>query len=74
MGVRVMTIAPGRFDTRLLARLPDAARASLAQQVPFPPRPGRPDEYAALVRHIFEKEMLDGEVVRLNGAIRMALE
>jgi NAD(P)-dependent dehydrogenase (short-subunit alcohol dehydrogenase family) len=72
MGVRVMTIAPGTFDTPLLAGLPDAARESLAQQVPFPPRLGRPDEYAALVRHLFENEMLNGEVIRLDGAIRMA--
>ena len=72
MGVRVMTIAPGTFDTPLLAGLPDAARESLAQQVPFPPRLGRPDEYAALVRHIFENEMLNGEVIRIDGAIRMA--
>lgn len=72
MGVRVMTIAPGTFDTPLLAGLPDAARQSLAQQVPFPSRLGRPDEYAALVRHIFENEMLNGEVIRIDGAIRMA--
>jgi NAD(P)-dependent dehydrogenase (short-subunit alcohol dehydrogenase family) len=72
IGVRVMTIAPGTFDTPLLAALPEAARASLAQQVPFPPRLGRPEEYAALVRHIFETEMLNGEVIRLDGAIRMA--
>ena len=72
IGVRVMTIAPGTFDTPLLAALPEAARVSLAQQVPFPPRLGHPDEYAALVRHIFENEMLNGEVIRLDGAIRMA--
>jgi NAD(P)-dependent dehydrogenase (short-subunit alcohol dehydrogenase family) len=72
MGIRVMTIAPGTFDTPLLAGLPEAARESLAQQVPFPPRLGRPEEYAALVRHIFENEMLNGEVIRLDGAIRMA--
>jgi NAD(P)-dependent dehydrogenase (short-subunit alcohol dehydrogenase family) len=72
MGVRVMTIAPGTFDTPLLAGLPQAARDSLAQQVPFPSRLGRPEEYAALVRHIFENEMLNGEVIRLDGAIRMA--
>jgi NAD(P)-dependent dehydrogenase (short-subunit alcohol dehydrogenase family) len=72
MGIRVMTIAPGTFDTPLLAGLPDAARESLAQQVPFPSRLGRPEEYAALVRHIFENEMLNGEVIRLDGAIRMA--
>jgi NAD(P)-dependent dehydrogenase (short-subunit alcohol dehydrogenase family) len=71
-GVRVMTIAPGTFDTPLMAGLPEAARQSLAQQVPFPSRLGRPPEYAALVRHIFENEMLNGEVIRLDGAIRMA--
>ena len=72
IGIRVMSIAPGTFDTPLLAGLPQAARESLAQQVPFPPRLGRPEEYAALVRHIFENEMLNGEVIRLDGAIRMA--
>ena len=72
IGVRVMTIAPGTFETPLLGALPDAARQSLAQQVPFPPRLGRPEEFAALVRHIFENEMLNGEVIRLDGAIRMA--
>jgi len=72
IGVRVVTIAPGTFDTPLLASLPEAARLSLAQQVPFPPRLGRPEEFAALVRHIFENEMLNGEVIRLDGAIRMA--
>jgi NAD(P)-dependent dehydrogenase (short-subunit alcohol dehydrogenase family) len=72
IGVRVVTIAPGTFDTPLLAALPEAARASLAQQVPFPARLGRPEEFASLVRHIFENEMLNGEVIRLDGAIRMA--
>jgi NAD(P)-dependent dehydrogenase (short-subunit alcohol dehydrogenase family) len=72
IGVRVMTIAPGTFDTPLLAALPEAARISLGQQVPFPSRLGRPPEYAALVKHIFENEMLNGEVIRLDGAIRMA--
>ena len=72
IGVRVVTIAPGTFDTPLLAALSESARASLAQQVPFPPRFGRPDEFASLVRHIFENEMLNGEVIRLDGAIRMA--
>jgi NAD(P)-dependent dehydrogenase (short-subunit alcohol dehydrogenase family) len=71
-GIRVMTIAPGIFDTPLLAGLPEAARQSLGQQVPFPPRLGRPAEYAALVKHIIENEMLNGEVIRLDGAIRMA--
>jgi NAD(P)-dependent dehydrogenase (short-subunit alcohol dehydrogenase family) len=71
LGIRVVTIAPGTFDTPLLAGLPQAARESLSQQVPFPSRLGRPEEYAALVRHIFENEMLNGEVIRLDGAIRM---
>lgn len=71
-GIRVMTIAPGIFDTPLLAGLPEAARASLARQVPFPPRLGKPDEFAALARHIIENEMLNGEVIRLDGALRMA--
>jgi NAD(P)-dependent dehydrogenase (short-subunit alcohol dehydrogenase family) len=70
-GIRVMTIAPGIFDTPLLAGLPEPARQSLAQQVPFPSRLGRPDEFAALVRHIIENEMLNGEVIRLDGAMRM---
>jgi NAD(P)-dependent dehydrogenase (short-subunit alcohol dehydrogenase family) len=71
-GIRVMTIAPGIFDTPMLASLPPAARESLGQQVPFPPRLGKPSEYAALVKHIIENEMLNGEVIRLDGAIRMA--
>jgi len=71
-GIRVMTIAPGIFDTPLLAGLPEPARQSLGQQVPFPPRLGRPEEFAALVRHIIENEMLNGEVIRLDGAMRMA--
>ncbi|PYR71248.1 MAG: 3-hydroxyacyl-CoA dehydrogenase [Acidobacteria bacterium] len=71
-GIRVMTLAPGIFDTPMLAAMPEAIRQSLGQQVPFPSRLGRPAEYAALVRHIFENEMLNGEVIRLDGAIRMA--
>ncbi len=71
-GIRVVTIAPGIFDTPLLGGLPEPARLSLGQQVPFPPRLGRPDEYAALAQHIVENEMLNGEVIRLDGAIRMA--
>lgn len=71
-GIRVVTIAPGIFDTPLLAALPEAARVSLGQQVPFPSRLGRPSEYAALVRHVIENEMLNGEVIRLDGALRMA--
>jgi NAD(P)-dependent dehydrogenase (short-subunit alcohol dehydrogenase family) len=71
LGVRVVTIAPGIFDTPLMAGLPEPARESLAQQVPFPPRLGRPAEFAALVRHAIENEMLNGAVIRLDGAIRM---
>lgn len=71
-GIRVVTIAPGLFDTPMLAGLPEKARQSLAQQIPFPSRLGRPAEYAALVQHIVENEMLNGEVIRLDGAIRMA--
>jgi NAD(P)-dependent dehydrogenase (short-subunit alcohol dehydrogenase family) len=72
LGIRVVTIAPGIFDTPLLAALPEAARVSLGQQVPFPSRLGRPAEYAALARHIIENEMLNGEVIRIDGALRMA--
>jgi NAD(P)-dependent dehydrogenase (short-subunit alcohol dehydrogenase family) len=70
-GIRVMTIAPGIFDTPMLQGMSEEVRASLGAQVPFPPRLGRPDEYAALVRHIVENEVLNGEVIRLDGAIRM---
>jgi NAD(P)-dependent dehydrogenase (short-subunit alcohol dehydrogenase family) len=72
LGIRVCTIAPGIFDTPLLALLPEPARVSLAKQVPFPARLGRPAEYAALAAHIIENEMLNGETIRLDGAIRMA--
>ena len=71
-GIRVMTIAPGIFDTPMLAGMSDEIRASLGAQIPFPSRLGRPEEYAALVRHIIENEVLNGEVIRLDGAIRMA--
>jgi NAD(P)-dependent dehydrogenase (short-subunit alcohol dehydrogenase family) len=71
-GIRVMTIAPGLFETPMMAAIPEAARASLGQQVPFPSRLGRPAEFAALVKHILENLMLNGEVIRLDGAIRMA--
>lgn len=71
-GIRVVTIAPGIFDTPMMAGLPEQARLSLAEQVPFPQRLGRPAEYAALAQHIIENEMLNGEVIRLDGAIRMA--
>ena len=69
--IRVMTIAPGIFDTPMMASLPEAARESLGSQVPHPSRLGRPEEYAALVRHIVENPMLNGETIRLDGAIRM---
>lgn len=71
-GIRCVTIAPGLFDTPMMASLPEEARQSLGQQVPFPPRLGRPEEFAALVAHIVENTMLNGEVIRLDGAIRMA--
>lgn len=70
--IRVVTIAPGLFDTPLLAALPDEARASLGQQVPHPSRLGDPREYGALAAHIIENPMLNGETIRLDGAIRMA--
>ncbi len=72
VGIRVMTIAPGLFDTPMLALLPEAARQSLAESVPFPNRLGRPSEFAALAKHIIENPMLNGETIRLDGAIRMA--
>jgi NAD(P)-dependent dehydrogenase (short-subunit alcohol dehydrogenase family) len=71
-GIRVMTIAPGIFDTPMMAGLPEDAKVALAKMVPFPPRLGRPPEYARLVQHIIENTMLNGEVIRLDGAIRMA--
>ena len=71
-GIRVVTIAPGIFDTPMLQGMSEEVRASLGQQIPFPSRLGRPDEYAALVRHVIENEVLNGEVIRLDGAIRMA--
>lgn len=71
-GVRVMTIAPGLFNTPMMAGLPEAARAALAKMPPFPQRLGYPDEYAKMVRHIIENPMLNGEVIRLDGALRMA--
>jgi len=71
-GIRVVTIAPGLFLTPMLLGLPKEAQDSLGKQVPFPSRLGKPDEYAALARHIVENEMLNGETIRLDGAIRMA--
>jgi NAD(P)-dependent dehydrogenase (short-subunit alcohol dehydrogenase family) len=72
VGIRVCTIAPGLFDTPLMGMLPEPARQSLARQVPFPARLGRPAEYAALACHIVENVMLNAETIRLDGAIRMA--
>jgi NAD(P)-dependent dehydrogenase (short-subunit alcohol dehydrogenase family) len=71
-GIRVMTIAPGLFNTPMLAQLPEAARIALGKMVPFPQRLGDPLEYAKLAQHIIENPMLNGEVIRLDGAIRMA--
>jgi NAD(P)-dependent dehydrogenase (short-subunit alcohol dehydrogenase family) len=71
-GIRVMTIAPGTFDTPLLAGLPEPARVSLAEQVPFPSRLGKPEEFADLVCSILQNEMLNGSAIRLDGALRMA--
>jgi len=71
-GIRVVTIAPGLFLTPMLLGLPKEAQDSLGKQVPFPSRLGKPDEYAALAKHIVENEMLNGETIRLDGAIRMA--
>jgi NAD(P)-dependent dehydrogenase (short-subunit alcohol dehydrogenase family) len=70
--IRVMTIAPGLFETPMMAGMSEEVRASLAAQVPFPRRLGRPDEFAGLVLHIIENAMLNGEVIRLDGALRMA--
>lgn len=71
-GIRVMTIAPGIFETPMMAGMTPQVRESLSAGVPFPPRLGKPQEYAALVRHIIENSMLNGEVIRLDGAMRMA--
>jgi NAD(P)-dependent dehydrogenase (short-subunit alcohol dehydrogenase family) len=71
-GIRVVTIAPGIFETPMLRGLPEAAQRSLAESVPFPKRLGRPEEYALLVRHILDNPMLNGETIRLDGALRLA--
>jgi len=71
-GTRVCTIAPGIMEPPMLAGLPQAAQDSLGQRVPYPSRLGRPDEYAALVEHIVANGYLNGETIRLDGAIRMA--
>lgn len=72
VGIRVVTIAPGLFDTPMMQSLPEEAKKSLGQQVPFPPRLGQPSEYANLVAHIIDNIMLNGETIRLDGSIRMA--
>src|SRR2546423_2192250 len=71
-GIRVCTIAPGIFETPMLLGMPKDVQEALAKQVPFPPRLGKPADYAQLVRHIVENEMLNGDTIRLDGAIRMA--
>ena len=73
-GIRVMTIAPGIFETPMMAGMTEEVRQSLSADVPFPPRLGRPAEYAALVQHIAENSMLNGETIRLDGALRMAIK
>lgn len=70
-GIRVVTIAPGVFDTPLLQELPEKVRSFLAKTVPFPQRLGQPDEYAMLVQQIVENPLLNGETIRLDGALRM---
>jgi NAD(P)-dependent dehydrogenase (short-subunit alcohol dehydrogenase family) len=72
VGIRVVTIAPGTFDTPMLAMLPDTQRQALAAEIPFPKRLARPDEYAALVLHLCENVVINGETIRLDGALRMA--
>ena len=71
-GIRVVAIAPGIFETPMMAGLPEPAKRSLGEQVPFPPRLGRPAEFSFLVKHVIENVMLNGEVIRLDGALRMA--
>lgn len=70
-GIRVVTIAPGIFDTPMMAGMSEKTRQSLGEQVPFPSRLGQPEEYAALAQHIIENPMLNGAVLRLDGALRM---
>jgi len=70
-GIRVMTIAPGLIRTPMLGGLPEEVQESLGSQVPFPKRLGQPEEFASLVEHIVDNEMLNGDVIRLDGAIRM---
>ena len=72
LGIRIVAIAPGVFETPMVGALNDEAQASLAAQVPFPPRLGRPSEFAALAQHIIENPMLNGTTLRQDGALRMA--
>lgn len=74
LGIRVMTIAPGIFETPMMAGMTEDVRASLSAGVPFPARLGKPEEYAALAQHIIENSMLNGEVIRLDGALRMGVK
>ncbi len=74
LGIRVMTIAPGIFETPMMAGMTEEVRASLSAAVPFPARLGKPEEYAALAQHIIENSMLNGEVIRLDGALRMGVK
>jgi NAD(P)-dependent dehydrogenase (short-subunit alcohol dehydrogenase family) len=71
-GIRVVTIAPGIFETPMMASFPQEVQDALAKNIPFPSRTGRPAEYAALVKHICENTMLNGETIRLDGALRIA--
>ena len=73
-GIRVMTIAPGVFETPMMAGMTEEIRAGLCADVPFPPRLGRAEEYAALAQHIVENTMLNGEVIRIDGALRMGVK
>ena len=72
VGIRVVAVAPGIMETPMLSAMPAEVQQALGQMVPFPPRLGRPDEFAGLVLHIIENQYLNGEVIRLDGAIRMA--
>jgi NAD(P)-dependent dehydrogenase (short-subunit alcohol dehydrogenase family) len=72
LGIRICTIAPGVFDTPMSDGVPEAAKEALIDQIPFPNRPGIPDEFAQLVKHIVENSMLNGETIRIDGALRMA--
>ncbi len=72
--IRVMSIAPGLFDTPLMENLPDKVKVKMTEQIPFPPRLGEPDEFAMLVQHIFENPLLNGSIIRLDGGLRMSAQ